>query len=262
MNDLDMAAALKAAHHMADMARPIARKYWLAPKDMKLKADKSFLTPADLEIERQWRNHLETQFPDHAILGEEFGHSAGKASYTWVLDPIDGTRHFAMGLGGFATLIALCDAEGHPLLGMIDLPLMDARYVGVRGQGAWLNDTALKVSGESDLSQALAMLANQSSFGGADARAYEALRAAVSDNTFDAGSPAYGALAAGKLDLCINGSDLDAFDICALVPVVEEAGGVITGRNGEALGLLSKGVILASASAALHAAALKVVQEA
>lgn len=261
MPDLDLSAALKAAHHMADFARPIAREYWLAPKEVEFKADHSFLTPADLAIERGWRNSLQQCFPDHAILGEEFGHSAGDARYTWVLDPIDGTRQYGMGLGNFSTLIALCDDSGQPLLGMMDLPLMDARFYGVRGQGAWLNTRRLQVSDQSDLSSALVMLANQNSFEGPEAAAYERLRRRADGAAFDAGSPAYGALAAGKVDLCLNGGDLNAHDICALVAIVTEAGGCITDWAGGSLGLHSSGAIVASATPALHAAALDVLQQ-
>lgn len=251
--------ALACVHHMADMARPIARSTWMEPGDVSFKDDGSFLTRADLAIERAWRKHLHSVFPTHAIQGEEYGSNAGEADYTWVLDPIDGTRQFAMGLGNFATLIALCDGTGRPVLGMIDLPLMGARYFAQRGQGAFLNDRRLSVSGVTRLGGALAMLANQNSFQGAEARAYERLRGCVGDAAFDAGAPAYGALAAGKLDLCLNGGDLNAHDICALVPVVEEAGGTITDWQGQALGLWSGGAILASANAELHAAALEVV---
>ncbi|MBT8154254.1 histidinol phosphate phosphatase [Epibacterium ulvae] len=253
--------ALACAHHMADLARPVARATWLQPKDVSFKDDGSFLTRADLAIERSWRDHLRTAFPTHAIQGEEYGSDAGQAGYTWVLDPIDGTRQYGMGLGNFSTLIALCDAAGYPLMGMIDLPLMDARYFAVRGQGAWLNNRRITVSTTTDLGTALTMLANQNSFAGAEAGAYERLRGAVGGTAFDAGSPAYGALAAGKVDLCLNGGDLNAHDICALVPVIEEAGGIITNWQGGALGLASSGAIVAAATADLHQAALAVLAE-
>ncbi len=259
MNQQLLTHALACAHHMADLARPLARTTWLQPKDVTFKEDGSFLTRADLAIERRWRDHLHTAFPSHAIQGEEYGSNSGAAEYTWVLDPIDGTRQYGMGLGNFSTLIALCDGAGYPLLGMIDLPLMDARYFAVRGQGAWLNDRRLAVSGVTDLKQALTMLANQNSFFGAQARAYENLRAVVDGAAFDAGSPAYGALAAGKVDLCLNGGDLNAHDICALVPVIEEAGGIITNWQGGALGLTSSGAIVAAATPELHRAALAVL---
>lgn len=251
--------ALQSAHQMANLARPLAREAWLNPKEVSFKEDGSFLTPADLAIERAWRHHLHLAFPDHAIQGEEYGSEKGIAEYTWVLDPIDGTRQFGMGLGNFATLIALCDGMGRPVIGVIDLPLMDVRYCAARGHGAYLNDRRLNVSNATLLGEALAMLANQNSFTHTDAVAYENLRSSVGQAAFDAGSPAYGALAAGKVDLCLNGGDLNAHDICALVPVVEEAGGMITNWQGEALGLWSSGAILASASPVLHQAALDVL---
>ena len=247
------AAAL--AGRMADAARPLIREVWLAPKQVEYNTDGSLLTKADLGTEELWRSMIREAFPSHGILGEEYGWEGQGSGWTWVLDPIDGTRQFAFGTGNFSTLISLCH-EGRPVLGVMDLPLADARFTGIAGQGTELNGRALRVSGQNSLAQAHAGLANHDSFTGGTDAGYEALRAGVRASVFDAGSPAYGGLAAGKIDLCLNGPDLDAYDICALVPIVTGAGGVISSWTGEQLTITSSGCILASASLELHEAAL------
>ncbi|CUH77203.1 Histidinol-phosphatase [Tritonibacter multivorans] len=240
---------------LCDAARPIVRDHWLSPKQVDYKSDGSLLTQADLAVERLLRDGLRAAFPDHGLLGEEYGADAAERDYTWVIDPIDGTRPYGFGLPNFASLAALCH-HGRPILGMIDLPLLDVRYIGIAGQGTWLNGRKLQVSATKQLSQAHGMLANHDSFTDGTDAAYDALRARLRATAFDGGSPAYGALAAGKIDLCLNGPDLNAHDICALVPVVEGAGGVVTSWQGEPLTLASSGAIVASATAQLHDAAL------
>ena len=194
-------------------------------------------------------------FPTHGILGEEYGLEGAEREYTWVLDPIDGTRQFGFGLTNFSTLIALCH-HGRPALGLMDLPLSDARFLGRAEAETTLNGRMLRVSGQTELSVAHAALANHDSFTGGSLAGYEALRAVVRASAFDGGSPAYGGLAAGKIDLCLNGPDLKPHDICALVPIVTGAGGVITDWHGGTLGMSSSGSILAAASEELHEDAL------
>lgn len=243
------------AEGLADAAGPLVCAAWASDLVMEFKPDGSALTRADLEIEALWRAAIRDHFPDHGILGEEEGLTVGNSAYTWVLDPIDGTRQFGMGLANHACLIALCHNE-EPILGIIDMPLVRARVVGVTGQGTAFNGRAVQTSGRAVLSEARFMFGNPDSFPPAELRQAHALHAGVRMTSFDAGSPAYAALARGALDLCLNGPDLDAFDICALVPVIEGAGGVISDWQGNRLGLRSSGAIMASASAGLHDQAL------
>lgn len=254
-------AAAEVLQRLSDAARPIIRDHWLSPKQVDYKSDGSLLTHADLAVERLLRDGLRAAYPDHGLLGEEYGGDATERDYTWVIDPIDGTRPYGFGLTNFASLAALCH-HGRPILGMIDLPLLDVRYIGIAGQGSWLNGRKLQVSATQDLSQAHGMLANHDSFTNGTVAVYDALRPRLRATAFDAGSPAYGALAAGKIDLSLNGPDLNAHDICALVPVVEGAGGIVTSWQGEALTLASSGGIVATATPQLHDAALSVIANA
>ena len=253
MSEIDTFVAF--AEDLANRTGELVRNAWQGAEALSYKADGSALTQTDLRVEAAWRALISERFPDHGILGEEEGAQQGASAYTWVLDPVDGTRQFGMGLLNHACLIALC-RDDRPILGLIDMPLARKRAIGVAGRGTRFAGRPVRVSDAQELATARLMLGNPDSFPEDHRARAEALHGAVRITSFDGGSPAYAALARGALDLCLNGPDLDAFDICALVPVVEGAGGVITDWQGERLGLSARGAILASASPALHAQAL------
>lgn len=242
---------IAAALNLADSAFDLATKAWRGDLAVTYKPDGSSLTEADLTIEALWREKIRQQFPSHGILGEEYGSETGTSAFTWVLDPIDGTRQFGTGLLNFASLISLC-RDGVPVLGIIDLPMPGARYVAAEGKGTMFAGRAVRSSACPDIAEAVISLANPDSFQGAGAAGYHNLRSTGRVRVFDGGAAAYGALARGLIDVCLNGDDLDAYDICALCPVVQEAGGVITDWSGQPLSLASSGAIIASASPALH----------
>jgi len=247
----DLADILHSALALADRAAGPARTAWCGDIAVTYKEDGSSLTEADLSIEALWREDIRRLYPDHGILGEEYGSEAGRSAYTWVLDPIDGTRQFGAGLLNFASLISVC-RDDVPVIGIIDLPLIGVRYQAAEGAGTFFNGRRVHSSGLADIGEARIGLANPDSFGEGSRPGFERLRAAGRFNLFDGGAPAYGALARGLIDVCLNGDDLDAYDICALCPVVTEAGGMITDWSGRPLSLTSKGAIAASANARLH----------
>ena len=251
----ELAEFLSLAVALADASACRARDHWRGDLAVTYKADGSSVTDADLSIETMWRELIRRRFPSHGILGEEHGTETGRSAYAWVLDPIDGTRQFGTGLLNFASLISLC-RDGSPILGIIDLPLSGTRYVAAEGQGTLFDGRPVRSSGQSDIRSAIISLANPDSFMGGAAHGYERMRACGRLRVFDGGSPAYGALSRGLIDICLNGNDLDVFDICALCPVVTEAGGTISDWNGQALSIASSGAIAASASPKLHAVVL------
>lgn len=254
MDDIDTLLSL--AQSLAEAASDLAAETWRGNLAVSYKSDGSSLTQADLSIEALWRERIRRQFPAHGILGEEYGTDSGSSAFTWVLDPIDGTRQFAAGLLNFASLISVC-RDGDPILGIIDLPMPGARYVAAKGMGTRFGGRVVHSSGQRDLGAAVVSLANPDSFTGANAAGYDRLRSAGRDRVFDGGAPAYGALSRGLIDVCLNGNDLDAYDICALCPVVQEAGGTISDWRGHPLSLTSRGGIVASASPSLHSTVLK-----
>ena len=233
----------------------------IAGRSLEIKADGSPVTSVDLAVERALRARIEEAYPDHGILGEEFDDRNLDAEWIWVLDPIDGTRQFASGLSNYGVLIALCQ-QGQPLLGVICQPRIGDVYLGIAGQGAWLNGQAIQSRPTERIEQAIACFADPDSFRGGTLAGLESLRRRSDWNVYDGSCIGFGALAAGHLDLCLCSDNLDAFDICALVPVVEGAGGRISNWRGGPLTIASEGAIVASATPALHEEALALLAEA
>lgn len=108
------------------------------------KADNSFVTRADKETEQFIREHLSSAFPDHNILGEEFPTIDKGSSYTWVIDPIDGTHSFKLGIPLYGTLLCLLE-DKKPLVSVIDLPAVDKHYTAALGQGVTCNGTPVSI---------------------------------------------------------------------------------------------------------------------
>ncbi|KZY30460.1 hypothetical protein A3731_05100 [Roseovarius sp. HI0049] len=250
-----MEAFLETAHLLADAAGEMARDHWFGGGAAGFKPCGTALTEADTRIETRLREMIEARHPDHGILCEEFGAKAVERDFVWVIDPIDGTRQFAAGLMNFGVLIALCQEE-RPVLGIIDQPLARARYAAAEGHGATLNGKVITAGATRALSQATLAIANPASFPEDMREGAESLAEAARMTVYDGGCLAYGALARGQVDLCLNGPDLNPHDICALVPVVTQAGGTITDWENRPLTLASEGAILAAATPALHAQAL------
>lgn len=238
------------AERLADTARAIVRdgRDRLA---MDIKADGSPVTAIDRAVEKALREILAREVPDHGMLGEEFGPEGLDRDYVWVLDPIDGTKQFAAGLPGFGVLIALCH-DTRPVLGIIEQPLTGERTLGISDQGCWLNGRPIRTSGKTEVADCVAGICNPDSFGPSHDPGMQRLRTATRWNVWDTGCLGYASLARGAIDVTINGPNLDPYDICALVPVVEGAGGSISAWDGGALTLHSSGAIVASASAELH----------
>lgn len=246
------------AHMMADKAGAIARRYFRRPLAVDSKADASPVTVADREIESLLRDIIAKKFPDHGILGEEFGHERRDAEITWVLDPIDGTRSFVAGVPLFGTLIAVTCA-GRPILGLIDQPILRERWFAVAGGGARHNGKPIRSRNAVTLGEAH-MYAGDFFDAGPDQGGDEhrRLRRAVRMVRYNGDCYAHGLLAMGQLDLVLE-RGLEPYDFCALVPVIGEAGGHIADWQGRPLDLHSAGDVLSAGSRALHDAARAVM---
>jgi inositol-phosphate phosphatase / L-galactose 1-phosphate phosphatase / histidinol-phosphatase len=127
-DDLQSKQALAFAQLLADIARPIALRYFRAPLDIMCKADRSPATAADREIESALRQVIHERYPHHAIIREEYGKLRG-SNYSWILDPIDGTKSFVMGNPFFGALIGLMH-EDEAVIGLIDVPAMGEQWAG------------------------------------------------------------------------------------------------------------------------------------
>jgi len=153
VSTLDFEAIARAAESAADLARrEILPRFRCVA--VETKADGSPVTEADKAAERVIREHLRGAFPDHAIIGEEFGTEGPPDGPCWLIDPIDGTIGFSRGIPLFTTLLALLEA-GEPVFGLIDCPALGERYVGWKGGGCRRNGQPTRVSRETDLRRAI-----------------------------------------------------------------------------------------------------------
>jgi inositol-phosphate phosphatase/L-galactose 1-phosphate phosphatase/histidinol-phosphatase len=241
-----MSEFVQFAHELADASGKVIRKYYRSKMTVEDKADDSPVTIADRQTETVLRNMISAKYPEHDILGEEHGYEPTGSSWKWVLDPIDGTRSFVAGMPIFGTLISLLEDEV-PQFGIIDIPIMRERWLGIRNKESLFypdqkagKTQPCKVSGKRKLEQSILYSADPVRYGG------------------DCYS--YGLLASGHIDLVVE-ADLKIYDVMALVPVVENAGGVITDWQGNnAFDDDWDGCLVAAGSSELHAQALSLLQ--
>ncbi|PJF45763.1 MAG: histidinol-phosphatase, partial [Candidatus Thermofonsia Clade 3 bacterium] len=141
------------AQRLAEVSAAVIRPYFRNGAAVELKADESPVTIADRNAELAMRELIERTYPDHGVLGEEFGSHRPDARYRWVLDPIDGTKAFISGAYLFGTLIALVK-DGRPVIGVINQPIVGDCLIGT-GERAWLNGRPVRVAPCSRLEDAI-----------------------------------------------------------------------------------------------------------
>lgn len=245
------------AERLADASGAIVRRYFRTTLEVEDKPDESPVTVADREAEAAIRELIEEAFPDHGIVGEEYGAVRADAKYVWVLDPIDGTKSFITGKPLFGTLIGLLH-EGAAVLGVIDQPVLGERWLGARGRPTTLNGRPVHVRPCGELGRAALYATSPHMFEGADKQAFARVRDAVKLPLYGADCYAYGLLACGFADLVVEAS-LAAYDYCGVVAVIEGAGGVITDWTGAPLGLGSDGRVVAAGDRRSHERALELL---
>jgi myo-inositol-1(or 4)-monophosphatase len=211
------------------------------------KSDGSPVTDADKRAEEVMRGLIAKQFPDHGIMGEEFGTENGDAEYVWVLDPIDGTISFTAGCPLFATLVGLLH-HGRPVLGMINQPVTGQLALG-DCEHAWLNDEPVRLRPVTALSDAVLLTTDVENIGRhRDGAGFERLRKEC--RLVRTWGDAYGylLLAMGRADVMLD-PIMNPWDVLPLVPVVRGAGGTITDWHGRDV---SEGNSSVAAAPALH----------
>jgi inositol-phosphate phosphatase/L-galactose 1-phosphate phosphatase/histidinol-phosphatase len=251
---VSLESALAVAHHLADDAGELSLHWFRAGVAVHTKSDDSPVTIADREVERRMRVMLSQRFPTHGIFGEEHGSERTDAEWVWVLDPIDGTAAFITGSPLWGNLIALL-WRGRPVLGVVNIPVLGERWVGVQGRPSQLNAVTCRASRCTRLADARVYTTSPDTFDAASWHAFDALSRAAGMRRFGGDCYNYGLLASGHADLVVE-VGLDPYDHLALVPVVEGAGGVVTDWAGQPLHLGSDGRVVAAATAALHREAL------
>jgi myo-inositol-1(or 4)-monophosphatase len=222
------------------------------------------VTEADKAGEAVMRQMIRRAFPRHGVVGEEFGSEHADAEYTWVLDPIDGTRSFISGLPLWGTLIGL-ERAGKPVYGMMHQPFTrerffgDGEWAGWRGpdlKGRGFAERRLSTRACASLGEATLMATSPALFDGAARAAFERVSSQARLTRFGGDCYAYCMLAAGHVDLVIE-AGLQPYDIVALIPIIEGAGGVVTAWDG---GSAAKGgAVVAAGDRRMHEAALKLL---
>ncbi len=253
------------AHMLADAADAITLPMFRKPVaiDNKLEHSGDFdpVTLADQNAEKAIRAIIEEHFPQHSILGEEFGHKKTDSPYEWILDPIDGTRSFISGIPLWGTLIGLT-FEGKAVMGLNSQPHIGERFWGYGRaclyQGPRETYGQLQSSNQTSLSQALAATTGPDFFAkGNETENFEIIKNKTRLMRFGGDCYFYCLLASGSLDLVIE-AGLNPYDIAALVPIVEGAGGIITDWHGNPIRFDNNGktTVLATANKILHEKAL------
>ncbi len=228
--DLDF-DAVSVANALADAARDAIRPHFRALKTIQNKKHgREFdpVTEADQAGERAMRAMLASLRPQDAIHGEEYGQTPGTSGWTWVLDPIDGTRAFVAGLVSWTVLIGLVNHDGDAVVGIIDQPVLDERYIGWPGGGVLRTkggETPLQVSTCEDLREAVISTTDPFILSPAEQGAWTHLRHTARMVRYGLDAYAYARLAAGTIDLVAE-AGLAPYDAAALIPIVRGAGGL------------------------------------
>ncbi|HXF60253.1 MAG TPA: histidinol-phosphatase [Caldilineaceae bacterium] len=218
------------AHHLAALSAEPIRRYFRAGITVELKDDLSPVTIADRQAEEVMREAILRAYPDHGILGEEFGHHRPDADYQWVLDPIDGTKSYISGSFLFGTLIALV-YRGRPILGVIHQPLLGDFLIG-DGAHAWLNGRPVSVRPCRRVEDAVMLnTSHWNVFNHQDGAAFEALSRRVQRYHNWGDCHGYYLVAVGGADIMTD-PILNTWDLMALIPIIEGAGGRITDWQG------------------------------
>ncbi len=246
------------ASTVADAARRPSLRYFRAGPELLIKADGSPVTVADRETERVIRDLLSQSYPQHALMGEEYGWTRSEQPYTWVVDPIDGTKSYLAGEPTYGMLLALL-YDGAPVLGIIDIPALDERWCGVVGQATTMNDRPVKSSSCAGVEQAVLTVISPDKLEDDERPAVDALSRMARVCRYSSDGYSHPLLASGYVDMSVAVGQ-QPFDYLAVVPVVEGAGGCITDWAGKPLGLESDGRILVTATPELHREALNVLR--
>jgi len=251
-------ALLAFAVELAQAAGPIALPLFRTSITVDNKQVGGFdpVTQADRAAEKAMRTMIEERYPDHGIFGEEFGHKTGNSDFTWILDPIDGTRSFICGTPTWMTLVGIKHKD-RMIAGAAGQPFTDEIFAGGEA-GAHLlradQKTRLRCTSETDLANVLAGTTAPYLFRkhGHEERLMR-VEAAVQHLRFDADAYFHCMVAAGLLGISID-TGLQPYDIAALIPIIEGAGGIVTTWDGADAS--DGGDILVAANKALHEQAM------
>ncbi len=240
---------LSVALEAARAGEEVIRHYYDANVKVTMKEDYTPVTVADVETEQKIREVILGAFPEHGFYGEETGHSNPDAEYTWLIDPIDGTKAFVRQYPFFSTQIALMH-RGELIVGVSNGLMFNELAWASQGEGAFLNDRPLRVSTLTELRDAALSTGNIASLA-ADAQGWNGLGRLAQQVNRTRGYGDfyhYHLLASGKIEIIVE-SDVNILDIAALSVIVTEAGGIFTDLDGQPPGLDTRSVLACSSTA-------------
>ncbi len=250
------------ANRLADTSGAVIRPLFRQRIDVAHKQgvhDFDPVTEADKGAERAIRALLAKERPADAVLGEEYGEQQGSSGYRWVLDPVDGTRAFITGRHEWGSLIAL-EQDGKPVLGILDQPVLGERFVGVNGAAHLVQAgkaSKLDVRACASVSEAVLCATDPGAyFSKEQLSAFARVERLTKMTRYGGDCYLFAALALGFVDVVIE-ANFSPWDVAALIPLVEGAGGIITSWDG---GSAQSGKsILASGDRRVHAEAMKLL---
>ena len=240
-------ALFEAVQEAAQLCGDVANRYFRQPLQVEIKSDGSEVTRADREAEAAVREWLLQRFPDDAVVGEELGTERNNGSRRWLIDPIDGTRSYVRGVPLWGSMIAV-EERGTVLAGAINCAATGDFVVAARGEGCWHNGRRASVSSIDTLDKATILGTDQRfsrNPGRGERFAALGSRVAVARSWGDCYG--YVLVATGRAELMVD-DRLSPWDVAALIPIIEEAGGVFTdwgGRRGMGMDAVATNALLA-----------------
>ena len=245
------------ANLLAEESAKITLKYFRQIFSTENKEDSTPVTIADKNAELKIRDLINKTYPKHGILGEEFKDINPDSEFKWVIDPIDGTMSFVAGHKDFGTLIALLQNK-KPILGIIDCPAHQERWVGFQNKPTTLNGTEVRTSSVKSIKNSYAFTSGLYFEDKIFRTNFDKIIKQTKYYRFGGDCYMYGMLASGLIDIVIEDT-LKPHDYMALIPVIEGAGGVVTDIQNTDISLDSKGSIIATANRELHKEVMKVL---
>ena len=249
----------KFANSLADDASKTSMHYFRNKIEIEIKDDESPVTLADKETEQVIRERIRKEYPEHGILGEEYENEKIDSEFIWVIDPIDGTRSYIAGHKDFGNLISLTQNK-KPIIGIINCPAHDERWVGVKNQSSTVNQQTVNTSSVTAIEDAYIFTSGLYFDEPHLRNAVDKIKNKVRYFRYGGDCYMYGMVASGLIDIVIEDT-LKAHDYMALVNVIEGAGGVISDKFGNEITTDSHGSVVASANKELHSKLISLIND-
>ena len=224
----------------------------------KLRSGYDPVTTADKAFERFIRNEIKKKFPNHQIIGEEFGYKKTKSDYSWVIDPIDGTRSFVIGNPTWSNLISL-NYKGNPVVGLANFPVLNKYYFNVSNKSSYVCEKGKKRKIEVNKKVVFSKVKLSCAFNGAiSLKKQKKIPYILNLMQFPCTDAlSYSHLAEGKIDVVIQAVN-KIWDINPLIPIIKAAGGIVTTWKNQ--NAKKGGNILVSSNKNIHAKFLKLLK--